>query len=331
MKAKRSTRFNPEDRTYLPDAIPLSTPLLVFVDPAGRCNFKCKFCPCGRMNPNDGKKGILSYETYRKIIDDLKQFPDKIKTLRLYKEGEPLLNKRLPDMIQYARRCDVAQNIDFTTNGSLLTRDLNLALIDAGLSRIVISVEALSEEGYREISGAKIDFEGFCATIAHLYEHRKGCQVCIKTTDWGLQGQDPQRFFDLFEIMCDEIYLEHITPVWPEHSPLPKKTDFSVGIYGNTVRKTQVCPYLFYSICVNSDETVSACLMDWQHKLIVGNAATESLVDIWDGTRMQELRKQHLEEKRESMAVCGQCGQLDFAAMDNIDAHRETLLKRLFD
>ena len=100
------------DRTRLETVIPLETPYLVFLDPSSSCNFKCKFCPCGGANKDFWNKekqvGVLSYETARKVIDDLTYFPDKIKTLRLYKEGEPLLNKRLPDIINYARKKDIA-------------------------------------------------------------------------------------------------------------------------------------------------------------------------------------------------------------------------------
>ncbi|GAI93186.1 unnamed protein product, partial [marine sediment metagenome] len=47
MKAKIKPRINLENRTRLERVIPLSTPMILFVDPASTCNFKCKFCPTG--------------------------------------------------------------------------------------------------------------------------------------------------------------------------------------------------------------------------------------------------------------------------------------------
>ena len=126
--AKLGTRYG-NDRTELQNVIPLETPFLLFVDPSSVCNFRCKFCPCGGANKElwskDKKVNIMPYEIYRRVIDSAAEFPQKLKTLRLYKEGEPLLNKRLPDMINYARRKDVASKIDFTTNGSLFNRIIN--------------------------------------------------------------------------------------------------------------------------------------------------------------------------------------------------------------
>ncbi|MBQ7477943.1 MAG: radical SAM protein, partial [Selenomonadaceae bacterium] len=210
------------NRTKLETVIPLETPFLLFVDPSSACNFKCKFCPCGGGNREvwgkNKKPSIMTYELYRKIIDDLTEFPEKIKTLRLYKEGEPLLNKRLPDMIRYARAKDVVEKIDFTTNASLLTHDLGLAIADAGLDRINISVEAMDEEGYFSVSGVKINLSEYMENLRFFHQHKNGCHVFIKISDLGLGNHTEKDFYEMFGDLCDEIAVEHVTNVWPEFS-----------------------------------------------------------------------------------------------------------------
>ena len=47
MKAEIKPRINLENLTRLEEVIPLSTPMVLFVDPASTCNFRCKFCPTG--------------------------------------------------------------------------------------------------------------------------------------------------------------------------------------------------------------------------------------------------------------------------------------------
>lgn len=32
-------------RNILSEVVPLDTPYVLFLDPCGACNFKCKFCP----------------------------------------------------------------------------------------------------------------------------------------------------------------------------------------------------------------------------------------------------------------------------------------------
>lgn len=336
MNAKIGKRWT-NDRTALQEVIPLETPYLLFIDPSSVCNFRCKFCPCGGANKDawskDKKASLLPYELYRKIIDDLSYFPQQLKTLRLYKEGEPLINKRLPDMIRYARKKGVTHKIDFTTNGYLLEHDTALAILDAGVDRINISVEAIDAEGYERISGVKVDFTEFMEKLRFLYQHKNGCHIFIKISDLGLGKHPEQKFYDLFGSICDEMAIEHISSVWPEFTVREElRPNNQLDIYGEQLsqRSTiQVCPYLFYSLCVNSDGTVSACLMDWNHQLIVGDLHSQSLLEIWNCPQLQDMREKHLQLNRQMYHTCKNCGQLEYAALDNIDPFREEILFRI--
>ena len=329
------TRYT-NDRTRLETVIPLETPYLVFLDPSSSCNFKCKFCPCGGANKeywSEGKKaGILSYETARKVIDDLTSFPDKIKTLRLYKEGEPLLNKRLPDIINYARKKDVASKIDFTTNGSLLTHDLGLAIADAGIDRINVSVEALDDDGYFSVSGVRLDFKKYIDNLRFFYQHKNGCHVFVKISDLGLGEHTPEYFYNIFSDISDEMSVEHVSNVWPGFSVREElKPEDDYDIYGGKMSErdeVQVCPYLFYSMCVNSDGSVSSCLMDWNHIQVIGDIHKESLQEIWNGAQMNKMRIEHLRLNRKLYPACEKCGQMCFAVLDNIDPYRKEILKK---
>lgn len=334
--SKVGTRYT-NDRTRLEEVIPLSTPYLVFMDPSSACNFKCKFCPCGGANKEywseKKKTGVMTYETARKVIDDLAAFPEKIKTLRFYKEGEPLVNKRLPDMIHYARKRDVCERIDFTTNGSLLSRDLGLAISDAGVDRINISVEALDSDGYFKVSGVKMDFPQYLENLRFFYQHRNGCHVFVKISDYGLGNHTEEEFYSIFENVCDEMAVEHVTNVWPGFAVKSElKQTEELDIYGAKMSErpeVQVCPYLFYSMCVNSDGSVSSCLMDWNHIQIIGDVEHQSLPEIWNGETFRKMQMEHLRQNRKIYPGCKDCGQMKFAVLDNLDPYREDLLKRM--
>ena len=106
MKAKIEPRINLNDRTPLETVIPLNTPFVIFVDPSSGCNFKCTYCPTGHLDliKKTGRyQGILKLDLFKKIIDDLNEFEKNIKVLRLYKDGEPFLNKNLHLMTKYAK------------------------------------------------------------------------------------------------------------------------------------------------------------------------------------------------------------------------------------
>ena len=170
MRAKQIPRIDIHDRIELKNELPLRTPYVIHIDPCDTCNFKCKFCPSGNrelMKKTTGRGyGPMDFEVYKRIIDSLKEFPDKIRVIRLYKEGEPLLNPRLADMVRYAKESGYCERVDTTTNASMLTHERSLALIEAGLDRLNISVEGINAGQYQEFSGYSLDYEKFVEQIA---------------------------------------------------------------------------------------------------------------------------------------------------------------------
>jgi radical SAM protein with 4Fe4S-binding SPASM domain len=311
MKAKIKPRINLENRTRLEEVIPLSTPMILFVDPSSMCNFKCKFCPTGnpKLIEDTGRwQGQMDFNLYKKIIDDLKEFDKPLKVLRLYKEGEPLLNKRFVDMVRYAKESSVVKYIDTTTNGYLLTPERIKPILDAGLDRINISVDGMSDDQFLEFTGVKVNFKKYVENISHLYEIKGDCEICIK-----IAGD----------------YM-NIAPCWPEFNVEDRLgVKITKGIYDQPIGDVNTCPYIFYSISINSDGSASLCFLDWARKLLIGDVRKQSLKEIWEGDALFQYQIEHLRGKRKENLVCKQCGQLTHCLPDNIDPYVDALTERL--
>src|SRR5688572_26608572 len=175
MKAQLKPRINLEGRTALETVIPLSTPFVVFVDPASSCNFKCTFCPTGHRNmiAETGRfQGVMKLDVFQKVIDDLGAFDKPIKVLRMYKDGEPFLNKRLADMVAYARRSGHIEYIDTTTNGTLISPERVGPVLEAGIDKINISVDGMDTAGYVRFTGFRFDFDAFVENVKWLYANK---------------------------------------------------------------------------------------------------------------------------------------------------------------
>lgn len=333
MKAEIKPRINLQGRTRLETVIPLATPFVVFVDPASVCNFKCKFCPTGDRPLIDATgrwQGRLHYDVFTKLVDDLAEFDQPLKVLRMYKEGEPLLNTRLPDMIRYAKASGHVPYIDTTTNGYLLTPKNVDALVDAGIDRINISVDGLSDEMFWDLTQTKVDFAQFVEQIKYLYANKGNCEICIKMLGDTLSEDEKKKFFDVFGNYCDRIALENLAPCWPEFdADVRMGIEITQGIYGQEIAEVDTCPYIFYSMAVNSDGTVSVCFLDWARKLVIGDVRTQSLKSIWNSDVMFEHQIAHLQGKRKENPTCAACGQLSHCMTDNIDPYVAELAERL--
>ncbi|MCA3220113.1 MAG: radical SAM protein [Burkholderiales bacterium] len=335
MKAQLKPRINLDGRAALETVIPLATPFVLFADPASACNFNCSFCPTGHRDLIDetGRyQGVMKLDLFQKIIDDLSEFEQPIRVLRLYKDGEPFLNKNLAAMIRYAKASGRVPYVDTTTNGSLITPQRLAAVLEAGLDKINISVDGMNREQYKQFTGHDLDFDAFVANVKWLYANKGACEVVVKIPNELINEAQRQEFFDTFGDHCDRILIENFAPCWPEFDVEERSgVKITTGLYSQPIKPTDTCPYIFYSIAVNADGLVSSCFLDWGRKLVVGDVRQQSLHSIWHSDALNALRRQHLEGKRRKNPVCNACGQLSHCLPDDIDAHREALLPRFLD
>lgn len=335
MKAEIAPRIDLKNRTKLEEVIPLDTPFVVFVDPSDACNFKCKFCPTGDRNLMKSVSRPLTrmnFELFKKIADDMTKFPNKVKVLRLYKDGEPLINKELEKMVKYAKEIGASDRIDTTTNASLLTKERGRALVEAGLDRINISIYGVSTENYKSFSDAKVEFSTILENVKSFYEVRENCEMVVKVNGDTLTQEEKETFLREFGDSTDKIFIEHTMACWPNFELRGGvEVNNEVGIYGQEISEVDACPYPFYSFSINSDGLVSVCFLDWGRKLTVGDVKTQTVQEIWSGKPMRSYRKMFLEGGRKNHPTCGGCGQMTHGQPDNIDAHKEVILKKLND
>ena len=284
MQKKGGGHFKPRamitERQPLEHIAPLSSPIVVIIDPSSVCNFKCAFCPTGDRELISNTKryqGFLDIELYKKCIDDLGEFDQDIHMIKLYKDGEPLLNPNFVEMVEYASSKPWIGSIMVTTNGSRLSPELSQKLVGSGLNIIHISLEGMSAEKYRNFAKVNIDFDVLVERIAYLYSIRGECEVSVKIPYENLAEGEEEKFHRLFENISDSYYIEHISPVWPTFD-VSSLGSLKKSVYQMEIRNLEVCPYIFYQMAVNSDGIVSACCVDWQRELVVGDARVDGFV-----------------------------------------------------
>lgn len=299
-------------RTVLGEALPLATPFLVQIFPVYGCNFRCGYCL--HALPRE-EHGYISYKTfmdiglYKKCINDMDGFKNKLKMLRFAGIGEPLLHKDIAEMIYYAKSRDIAESIDIVTNGVLLNEKLSLALISAGLDKLRISIQGVSAAKYKIISNATIDFNNFLENLRFFYEKRGRTKVYIKIIDCALEDEfEGKRYFDIFEEICDTIAIEHLTPTVKgiDYESLANGKSLDVTQYGNCLMETSICPQPFYMMQINPDGAVVPCC-SVTYPGVFGNASVESIPNIWNGEKLSRFRRLLLDGVGNASKVCSDC------------------------
>ena len=112
-----------------------------------RCNIRCFYCMPEKVRFLP-RAEILTYEEIERLVRVVAQMG--VNKLRVT-GGEPLVRTELPRLIEMLASVPGIRDIALTTNGILLAEQAQ-ALKDAGLRRINISLDGLSEETFRKIS-----------------------------------------------------------------------------------------------------------------------------------------------------------------------------------
>lgn len=333
MKAKDLSGQAPGGkRTILAKVLPLDTPLVLQIFPIYACNFTCKYCIFSIPRKKRGfisDKIMMDFKLLKKSVDEMADFPHKIKTLRFVGMGEPLLHPRITDMVKYAVAKKVAEKVEILTNASLLTPKLSDALIAAGLSRLVISIQGTNKKKYQEISRVNINFETFVNNIKYFYEHKNKTIMHIKIVDVALDNkEDEKRYYKIFGDICDTIGIEHVSPIFPnvKFNRVLKGNRYTQ--FGLKVSKVQVCPQPFFTLQINPDGKVVPCY-SVTYPAILGDCNKQTLLEIWNGKKYRWFRRKMLNGAKTVCKLCANCGIIKYRLFpeDNLNKDADRLKK----
>ena len=302
-----------EDRTYLKDVIPLDTPYNLKVEVSSFCNARCIYCAHAQKD-HGVYEGNMSLELMEKIIKQSKDFPHKYKVVEMFSFGESLCNPNLEKMIAMVREAEIAEKINFTTNGLLITKERADKIVESGVDIIRISLQGLDAETYWDICKVKVDFESFIDNLRYLYENKGNTSIRMKIADTAIANvpEGEKRFKEIFGSIADSIFVEKIIPMYADVD----YGDIDSRIYEHAINGREnisqkeihtVCNRPFYRLRVAADGKVTAACCDIPNDFYYGSIYEDNLINIWNGEKRRALLKMQLEGKRFLHPVCKKC------------------------
>jgi len=110
-----------------------------------RCNLNCIYCLRRFWSGHEPRD--MDFNTYLRILDQV----EELERINLYGFGEPFMNPRILDMIDYARRSFKDSKIFLSTNGMLLNESVIEKAVERGLDSIAVSVDTVNLQQLRKI------------------------------------------------------------------------------------------------------------------------------------------------------------------------------------
>lgn len=292
-------------------------PKRILLETVHGCNARCTMCPVHQ--PSKRKKGVMSFDTFKNVINQMSFHKDDISMVDLFGMGEPLLDKDLPNKIAYAR-IKGFRNIAIATNGDLLSKGLLTQLYEAGLDTIIFSIDGIQKETHEAIRiDTNFDRVVHNATAAIALRDEKGYAT---------------RF--VFRFIRQERNLaewEGFREYW-ESLVSKEKGDKIIGYdmhtWGGEVNSPEIpkrqripeavpCHHLFDRLIVLWDGTVAMCCADMHNAdYAYGNVRNAYPIEVFNSRSAQKNREIHNAGKRLSMKICAECTILESEAIREV-------------
>jgi hypothetical protein len=236
---------------------------------------------------------------YRKLIDESAEAG--LKSVKLNFLGEPLMFPAISEMVALAAARGLWVMIN--TNAVLLTARMSRELLKAGLTDIFFSFDSPYPEAYEAVRvGAT--YSQVLANVQTFMDIKDELGLKAVQTRASMvlpEGNDDE----LKQVKADYIRLFRDLKVAEIGFGLPSVLDCDYRKL--SAPSNFKCPDLFRRMFVFNDGVCGPCCGDWERKLVVGEAGTTSLADIWRGAEYQRLRRYHLEGRYREIEACAAC------------------------
>ena len=118
-----------------------------------RCTFRCTYCMPKEVFGRDyvflARQELLSFEEIARLARVFVKLG--VKKIRLT-GGEPMLRRDFEKLVAMLAEIEGLEDIAMTTNGSLLTPERAVALKQAGLNRVTVSLDSLDDETFKSMN-----------------------------------------------------------------------------------------------------------------------------------------------------------------------------------
>ncbi len=116
----------------------------LYIEPTSKCNLSCTMC--FRKTWIDEAYEDMEASVFDRCMDTM---PESVETVFFGGMGEPLHHRDIIRMVQAAS--DKGKRVELLTNGTLLSQDMSVRLLDAGLDMLWVSVDSFETGGYEKI------------------------------------------------------------------------------------------------------------------------------------------------------------------------------------
>lgn len=281
-------------------------PSVVLVDTTSFCNLRCSMCGHRVMKR---KKGRMSRELFDKVVDEIAEVNPAARLWMVF-FGEALILKKVGiyDMIAYAKRQGI-RDVVLNSNGLLLDEEATARLIEAGLDKIYVGIDAFSSQTYEKL---RVGGE-----YRMVVENVNRALRMIEESP----TKKPKLIVQFVEMDQNDKEKKDFIAYWKRQGASVKvrpKVSWAGTVEARNLTATERYPCHWVMDCaiVAWDGRVVLCAVDYDGRFVAGDVNRESLQSIWQGS-LKGIREMHRNGDWDSLPqICRGCKDWQAARQD---------------
>lgn len=287
-------------------------PLTISIEPTNHCNLECPECPSG-LGALTRPLGLLKFEKFKEVID---QIYGHCFYIQLFFQGEPFINKELPEMIKYAQSKNIYVSI--STNGLLITEKKIDVILNNSPDKLIFSIDGLDENSYQNyrVGGTFKEADACLRLFMKMKKERKYKKPFVEF-QFIVMKQNENQIEKVFqygkEVGVDKVVLKTMQVSSYENAlkflPADEKYRRYTIENGKVEMKAELrnhCFALWRTSVVTWDGKIVPCCFDKDAKYEIGVLDGKSFSEIWQSGKYNNFRRAVL-NNRKAIDMCTNC------------------------
>lgn len=263
-------------------------PLYIMPEQTYRCNLRCISCVHGYKEIDSKymfKPAVMPLETYKRIVDEASEH--NCPSIATHNNDEPLLVKDLEDRISYARQKGI-MDVIMTTNAVLFTKERIEKVIDSGVTKMLFSIDALSEEAYKKVREGG-DFRKAVDSLMYALEYRdkKNLKLPIIRVSFVVNSLNRDELEDFISHYSEIVDYIDIQPLFMSHTNAGKDL---IPKDAKQVKDFK-CNALWRTVIIRGNGDVLPCPNFSGVDLVLGNIHNNSIYEIYNNDKSKQIRQ----------------------------------------
>jgi len=290
----------------------LEYPKYIEIETVNACNARCPMCT---INDWERNYPVMRDDVFDKISDDLIENKKFLKRVSLYRDGEPLIDKKLANRINKFKTNGI-DNTSIATNVSLLNEKKSIDLLEAGLGLVIMSIDSLKKDVFEKIR-VRLKFEEVKENALRFLQLRDKinpqCRVWIRMIRQESNYKEWDNYYNFWKKYAsdlDRIYYHNIFN-WGGQLDNYKSVEKSY-------EPNLPCVALWSLMVFFANGDVPLCNVDYNNKYPSGNVMKNTIREIWKSKILNERRNWHMNNKKNNISLCENCNVWDEVTGDEL-------------